>query len=32
MELMNYIGGKFERATGGEWLEVKEPATGDVFA
>ena len=32
MDLMNYIGGKFERATGGEWLEVKEPATGDVFA
>lgn len=32
MDLMNYIGGKFERATGGEWLEVKEPATGEVFA
>ncbi|MBK70128.1 MAG: 2-hydroxymuconic semialdehyde dehydrogenase [Euryarchaeota archaeon] len=32
MDLMNYIAGKFERHSGGKWLDVKDPATGSVFA
>ena len=32
MDLMNYIGGKFEGHSGGKWLDVKEPASGNVFA
>ena len=32
MDLMNYIGGKFERHSGEKWLDVEEPSTGNVFA
>lgn len=32
MDLMNYIDGNFQAHSGGEWLDVIEPATGRQFA
>lgn len=32
IEILNFIGDRFQPAQGGDWLEVFEPATGEVFA
>jgi aminomuconate-semialdehyde/2-hydroxymuconate-6-semialdehyde dehydrogenase len=31
-QLLNYIGGEFQAAQSGQWLDVYEPATGQVYA